>query len=248
MMAAARRAWTIAKKDIRIYYLRGPVIIFGVLFPAFLFMAFAWGRGLPARDLVPGLIAMALFFTSSATTPAVMPFETRTRTLERLLVAPITVPTLICGDVLAAVLFGVVFSLLPTAFAVGIIGAPLNHPAFLIAGILLSALCFAILGSLFSLPPTDNPSSIMTISNLVRLPLIFISGIFVPIAHMASWMQPIALLSPLTYTTEIIRAAFGQTVVVSPWLCLVVLAGFTVVLWVITITAHRRNMPKRLVG
>jgi len=248
MMAAARRAWTIAKKDIRIYYLRGPVIIFGVLFPAFLFMAFAWGRNLPAQDLFPGLIAMALFFTSSATTPAVLPFETRTRTLERLLAAPITVPTLICGDVVAASLFGVVFSLVPAAIAVGVIRAPLSHPVLLIAGILLSALCFAILGSLFSVPPTDNPSGIMTISNLVRLPLIFISGIFVPIAQMAYWMQPVALLSPLTYTTEIVRAAFGQTVVVAPWLCLVVLAGFTIVLWVITTTAHRRNMPKRLVG
>ncbi len=82
MTAALRRSWCIAKKDIRIYYNRGPVIIFGILFPAFLFMAFAWGRQVPAESLVPGLIGMALFFTSSATTPAVFPFETRTRTLK----------------------------------------------------------------------------------------------------------------------------------------------------------------------
>ena len=31
------RAWAIAKKDIRIYYIKGPVLIFGVFMPLFLF-------------------------------------------------------------------------------------------------------------------------------------------------------------------------------------------------------------------
>ncbi len=34
-----RRSLTIARKDIRIYYSKGPVIIFGVLFPVFLFLS-----------------------------------------------------------------------------------------------------------------------------------------------------------------------------------------------------------------
>lgn len=44
MIDQLKPAYAIAKKDIRIYYLRGPVIIFGVLFPLFLFMAFMIGR------------------------------------------------------------------------------------------------------------------------------------------------------------------------------------------------------------
>ena len=38
-----RRAWAIAKKDIRIYYFKGPVLIFGVFMPVFLFLAFLMG-------------------------------------------------------------------------------------------------------------------------------------------------------------------------------------------------------------
>ena len=38
-----KRAWAIAKKDIRIYYLKGPVLIFGVFMPVFLFLAFLMG-------------------------------------------------------------------------------------------------------------------------------------------------------------------------------------------------------------
>jgi len=243
---ALRKSWCIAKKDIRIYYTRGPVIIFGVLFPAFLFMAFAWGRQVPPESLVPGLIAMALFFTSSATTPAVLPFETRTRTLERLLAAPVTISMLFGGDVLAAFLFGLIFSLIPLGISVIFVHAPVHSPLLLAAGIVLSAVCFSIMGSLFSVPATDNPSAVMTISNLVRLPLAFISGVFQPVAQMTPWFRAIAALSPLTYTTELVRSAFGQSVVIPPWLCLLVLAGFGLVLWIITTMAHQRNMPRRL--
>ena len=35
-----RRSLAIARKDIRIYYSKGPVVIFGLLFPVFLFLSF----------------------------------------------------------------------------------------------------------------------------------------------------------------------------------------------------------------
>ena len=38
-----RRAWAIAKKDIRLYYAKNSVFIFGILMPIFLFLAFFAG-------------------------------------------------------------------------------------------------------------------------------------------------------------------------------------------------------------
>ena len=244
-MSHFRKSWAVAKKDVRIYYLKGPVIIFGILFPTFLFMAFAIGRNVPSSNLVPGLIGMALFFTASATTPAILPFETRTRTLERLLAAPLTLPAMLAGDVFAAFLFGVFLSLVPIGISL-FIDAPLHRPFLLIVTVILSALCFAVLGTLFSTPPTDNPSSIMTISNLVRLPLIFLSGVFLPIAQLPKWGQWLSYISPLTYTTELIRHAFHQGGYLSPWRCLAAIVGFILVFWVVSVSLHRRNMSRRL--
>jgi ABC-2 type transport system permease protein len=51
MMKSLRKCWAIAKKDIRIYYLKGPVLIFGILFPTFLFLAFVIGRNVPPANL-----------------------------------------------------------------------------------------------------------------------------------------------------------------------------------------------------
>jgi len=39
------RAWSIVRKDIRIYYLKGPVMIFGIIFPVFLFLVFYYRPG-----------------------------------------------------------------------------------------------------------------------------------------------------------------------------------------------------------
>jgi ABC-2 type transport system permease protein len=235
-----------AKKNIRIYYLKGPVLIFGILFPAFLFLAFAVGRNVPADSLVPGLIGMALFFTASATTPAILPFETRTRTLERLLVAPLPLSVLIGGDVVSAFLYGLFLSAIPIAISFGFLGASFAQPLAIVAAVLLSAVCFALLGTLFSSPPTDEPSSIMTLSNLVRLPLIFFSGVFMPIAQMPQWGQWLSRISPLTYTTELLRAGIGQEVQIAPTWCIVALVGFSIAFWTVSMTLHRRNMSRRL--
>ncbi len=241
-----RKCWAIAKKNIRIYYLKGPVLIFGILFPAFLFLAFAIGRNVPAGSLVPGLIGMALFFTASATTPAILPFETRTRTLERLLVAPLPLSVLIGGDVVSAFLYGLFLSAIPLAISFGILGAVVTRPVALIASIVLSALCFALMGTLFSTPPTDEPSAIMTLANLVRLPLIFFSGVFVPVSAMPQWGQWLSRISPLTYTTELLRAGIGQDVQIGPWWCITALIAFSVAFWSISMALHRRNMCRRL--
>jgi len=60
-----KRSFAIAKKDIRIYYSKGPVVVFGLIFPLFLLLAFTIGRNVSAKELFPGLIGMAVFFTAT---------------------------------------------------------------------------------------------------------------------------------------------------------------------------------------
>ncbi len=73
----------IVKKNAMLYYLRPPVLIFGVLFPVFFFLAFKMGRPIPPDQIVPGMVAMALWFTASSVGPLVTPWERRARTYER---------------------------------------------------------------------------------------------------------------------------------------------------------------------
>ncbi len=241
-----RKCWAVTKKDIWVYYRKGPVLIFGVLFPVFLFLAFAVGRDIPSGQLAPGLIGMALFFTASATTPTVFPFETRTGTLERLLVAPLDMKTLLLGDVAAAFLFGILLSSVPIFISLVFLGASLASPIVLFAAVITSALCFAVLGTLFSTPPIDDPASIMTLANLVRLPLIFFSGVFLPIREMPEWGMILSFASPLTYTTESIRFALGQETLIHPGVALGMIGVFLLLFWTGSLLLHKRTITKRI--
>jgi len=58
-----KRSLVIAKKNIKIYYLKGPVIIFGLVFPLFLALAYIIGRNVPLKEVLPGLIGMTTFFS-----------------------------------------------------------------------------------------------------------------------------------------------------------------------------------------
>ncbi|MFW6140143.1 MAG: ABC transporter permease [Acidobacteriota bacterium] len=241
----AKRAWIIAKKDIRVYYYKGPVIIFGILFPVFLFLSFAVGRDLPFEFLVPGLLGMVLFFTSTSISPAVAPWETQAKTLERLMSAPLKTPTIILGDILASFVYGFLVSMVPVVACVGL-GIKIRHPVILMLGIILAGFCFSSLGLIFSAAPTSMPSTIMMLSVMVKFPVVFISGIFIPLDQLPEWGRVISFVSPLTYFTDIARQCIQNQGYFSLGFDFFMLAAFTVVFLLFAMVTHQRTMPKRI--
>jgi ABC-2 type transport system permease protein len=241
-----RGVFVVAKKDAVLYYLRSPVLIFGVLFPVFFFLAFTIGRRMEPGAMLPGMLAVALFFTASAVGPLVTPWERRARTYERLVSCPISLFSIILGDVVAGALFGAVLSAVALALGLALTDADLARCGLLAAGLVLSAFCFAGLGALLSAPPTDNPSQVMMLSNLVRLPLIFVSGVFLPLREMPEWTRAVSTLSPLSYCADVLRAAFGDEPYFPLWVDMAALLGFTAAFLLAARFFHGRSKAKAL--
>ena len=65
--------------------------------------------------------------------------------------------------------------------------------------------------------------------NTVRLPLIFISGVFVPISSMPQIGQKIALISPLTYGNDLIEYAYTDKSLFLPLMDVIVLVIFILI-------------------
>jgi ABC-2 type transport system permease protein len=236
----------ILKKNARLYYLKPPVLIFGVLFPVFFFLAFKMGRPIAAVNVVPGMIAMALWFTASAVGPLVTPWERRAKTYERLISTPVSLPAILAGDVISGFVFGTCLSVIPVLLGIVLTDACVVNAPLLIAGIVMGALSFASLGVLLAAPPASSPSNIMLLSNLVRLPLIFVSGIFMPIGQMPVWARWIAPLSPLSYASGLIRSAFGRSAFFPVWLSLLMLVLFTLALFLASCKFHNMWRAKGL--
>ncbi|MGP8321534.1 MAG: ABC transporter permease [Methanosarcinaceae archaeon] len=245
MIDQLKRACAIAKKDIRIYYLRGPVIIFGVLFPLFLFMAFMIGRDLPADFLIAGLLGMTIFFTSTSITPVITPNETQTRNLERLAACPISITTILLGDMLASVLFGIGISLVTILIGVAA-GVTVIHPLILSVGIVVAAFCFSAMGLIFSSTPTSMTSTVMMMATMVKFPLVFISGIFIPVGELPQWGRMLASISPLTYITDLCRYSFQGTTYYSIPVDIAALVIFLMIFMTAAVKLHEKSLPKRL--
>jgi len=241
-----KRSFAIVKKNVRIYYSKGPVVIFGLLVPFFLFLSFYIGRNLPAEALVPGLLGMTAFFTATSVGPAIVPWEARAKTLERLISSPVSLWAIFLGDVLSSFLFGVFVSIFPIIAGV-FLGIELTSLPVLALGVLLATFCFASLSILLSsYPPADTPASVMMISSMIKFPLVFISGIFIPIEDLPVWGKMLSSISPLTYFTDLVRHSMQGRSYYPVELDFAVLVVFTVVFLVLAIKIHERTMPKRL--
>jgi len=221
------------------------VVIFGIVFPVFLFLSFMIGRQLALNFMIPGLLGMVLFFTATAISPAVAPWETQARTLERLMSCPVTIQTIILGDILASFIFGVLISIIPVMIGLAL-GMTLTYPLVLVLAIILAAFCFSALGLIFSATPTSLPSNVMMLSSMVKFPVVFISGIFIPLNELPPWGQAISFISPLTYFTDIARRLIegkGHLPIAVDFLLLL---AFTVLFLVIAAKLHQKTMPRRI--
>lgn len=240
-----RRSLVIARKDIRIYYSKGPVIIFGVLFPVFLFLSFTIGRHLSVDFMIPGLLGMVLFFTATSISPIVVPWEAQAKTLERLMSCPVRIETIIVGDILASFAFGLGISLVPIILGL-FLGITVASPLIFAIAVILAAFCFASLGPVFSIPPTNLPATINMIASVVKFPVVFISGIFIPLDELPAWGQAVAYISPLTYFTDIARYSIQGRGHLPVAVDLLVLLAFTVLFLVVAMKLHQRTMPRRI--
>ena len=166
------------------------------------------------------------------------------RTLERLIACPVSITTIVLGDVIASFTFGMAITAVPIALAMAL-GLPVNL-IVLIPALLISAFCFSCLGMLLSSYPTNMPSTVMIISSLIRFPLVFVSGIFIPVEGLPYWGRVIALLSPLTYLTDLARASTGSASFLPLHVDFAVLLIFSGLFLVLAIKLQERALLSRL--
>ncbi len=235
-------SWAIAKKDLKSYYARPGAILFGVMFPFFMFLSFIIGRDLPIERTLPSLTSMVVMFSASSIGPLSIPLERRLKTFDRLLSAPISFYSILAGKVMAGALYGLVVGFVPLAIGILALGSSVARPDLLIISLILSSACFAAMGVMFASFPTDSPGNITIALNFVRLPMIFVSGIFVPLSGAPLLMKLVSFISPLTYANELTRAAFRLSAMLDPVVSSLGLMMFTAIFVILGTWLHKRFM------
>jgi ABC-2 type transport system permease protein len=225
-----RGIFYIALKDLRAYYLKPPNISWGMIFPFALILAFAIRQPGEMRDLVPGLLGMTVLFGTTSMEAIVITFERRIGALERLMLAPVSLPALLLGKVLGGMVFGLVTTVAVLAVAVAVFGLwGINWPLLILA-LILSAAAFSALGALISVAVREVFEA-QTLANFFRFPMVFLCGVLVPFAAMPPALRLVARCLPLTYTVEILRGALAGATFGTGGADLMALGGFAIILF-----------------
>jgi len=234
------QAWAVAVKDVRVYYLRPGMIMFGFLMPFFMFFSFSVRRQLDAGDGLARLLALTVFFTAAAAGPFIIPTERRIRTYDRLLAAPMSLLTLLLGKIAVGAFFAIAVSTVALTAGLLIFKVSIARPDLLAAGILLGASAFSTLGLIFGSIPTNNPGDVQMPSTLLRWGLMFVSGVFIPISEMMPAARAIAYLSPLTYAQDLMNHAVMGSGAINPWIDMAVLLLTSILLLWPSMRLHKR--------
>ena len=234
------QALTVAVKDVRVYYLRPGMIMFGFLMPFFMFFSFSVRRQMDAGDGLARLLALTVFFTAAAAGPFIIPTERRVRTYDRLLAAPMSLLTLLLGKIAVGAFFAITVSLVALVAGLFFFEVTIAQPAWLAVGIVLGALAFSALGLIFGSIPTNNPGDVQMPSTLLRWGLMFVSGVFIPISEMMPAARAIAYLSPLTYAQDLMNHSVLGSGLINIWLDMAVLLLTSILLLWPSLRLHKR--------
>jgi ABC-2 type transport system permease protein len=196
----------LARKDARIFYFKPQILGFGILIPAFLYLSFSIGREIPFNLLVPGLVGVVSLFGASTVVAISIPNEKQTQTYELLQSAPLSTLNIIFGKCLAGSAFGIFLSLVTALGVVLLSAGTVVSPLLFTVAAIIGAFVFSAFGMTISAGAKDMPTANMVLTAL-RLPMVFISGVFVPIQSLPPQLRVISYLTPLTYAVDALREA-----------------------------------------
>jgi ABC-2 type transport system permease protein len=162
------------------------------------------------------------------------------KTFDRLVSAPISLHAVVLGESLSGFLYSIGIAFVPFVAGLIIFGTPIVDGVSLVLGIILTAFCFATMGTLFAAYPTESPGDIMSMLNMVRLPLIFISGVFIPLESIPSAGQALVYFSPLTYGNDLIQTAYRGSSHFSPLTDIAMLCIFILVFQILANRLYKR--------
>lgn len=167
------------------------------------------GNGSPWAWFVPGILVMTSLF-GTAGTGSNLQFDLQSGAHERLLVTPLTRPSLFIGRslkefvplVLQAIV--VILAMIPFGFRPDPAGAVLGLVLLGVLGIGIGSLSYAL-----AIAVREQDWMFWTVHQTVIFPLMILSGILLPLESGPEWMRVIAQFNPLTHVVNAERDLFA---------------------------------------
>jgi len=234
--------WNILLKDMKNYYLKPPNISWGIIFPfAWMLMLFIKSKStFSITEVFPGIVAISVLFGTTSLLSVTITFERRSRSFERLLLAPFKTELLVLAKITGAILFGIFNSIVPVLLSVLYFKSVVINWPILVSGVFLLSVISTLLGLFISVSAKEVFEA-QTYSNFFRFPMIFLCGLFIPVTALPLIIQPLSYILPVTYGVDILHYAISGNNFLPVAIDLIVLVAFCFILFYFSIYNIRRK-------
>jgi ABC-2 type transport system permease protein len=154
--------------------------------------------------MYPGILGMSLLFTALFSAASIV-WDREFGFLREMLVAPVRRGSIVLGKCLGGATVAAMQGAVVIAVA-GVVGVPYVPTMILAVLCLQLVLAFALtsLGLMIAVR-IKQIQSFMAITQMMVMPLFFISGALFPLSHLPAWLAVLNRVDPLTYAIDPIR-------------------------------------------
>lgn len=189
--------------------------------------------------VVPGVLGLGIMWLGVF---AAIPLAAQRElgVLRRFAVAPVSRSVLVAAQVASRLVVSLAQAMLVLVAGRLFFGVPFSTAGPMIAVVLLGALAFVTLGYAIAAVAPTQPAA-HGLAQVISMPMVFLAGVFFPIAAMPGFLQPLIWALPLTYLADALRqVALGGAVGAFPLaLDLAILAAWTIVLGAVAVRWFR---------
>ena len=241
-MNLLKDTWYITLRDLRVR-IRMPVFIFMTLFQPILWLVLFTqifkslgsmmgpGGGSYLQFFAPGVLVMTVLF-GSAFSGFGMLWDIDTGVLSKMLATPVTRISIIAGRIIATVVVLLIQALIIIILAL-IMGV---HFKTGVPGVLFTFFLLSLLGLGFAAFSNGlalllkRQETVMAVTNLLTMPLMFLSSLMMPAALLPGWLNTVRQINPIDYAVVGARDLISNGYIWHDlWLSMVVLAALAVV-------------------
>jgi ABC-2 type transport system permease protein len=154
--------------------------------------------------LYPGILAMSVLFTAIFSAASIV-WDREFGFLREMLVAPVSRASIVLGKCLGGATVSTAQGVLVMALA-GLVDVPYSPDLLITAFVMLTLLAYTLTAfGVMVAARMKQMQSFMALTQMLVMPLFFISGAMFPLSGLPAWLTVLNRLDPLTYAVEPIR-------------------------------------------
>ena len=220
MAIVFRTIWVIAYRELLRFVQDRPRMFSSFSMPLIFLVIFGAGFGrligqmMPGVNYIqfmyPGIIAMTVLMTSVMSGVSIV-WDREFGFLKEVLVSPLSRSGVLAGKAVGAATIAIIQGAIMLVLA-PIVNVPINLGTVLALLPLLLILSLALSGlGLLIGARMRSQQGFQIVMQLVIFPMMFLSGIFFPVSGVATWLEVLSKLNPVTYGIDAIRQVFLGT-------------------------------------